>query len=146
MTDLIWSQRNLSWWCRMCLSNAHTDKNLSFKIQDGLRDQFCIIFDFKNGVCPPAWIFEIKNFNSCALYRRVLHHRAKFYGDRSYRCSDIEKFREFFTVAEWNVNILYTGWARKRGHRLMSIFCQILTDLQFFLLEDSLVNLQLNAY
>ena len=35
----------------------------------------------------------------------------------------------------------YTGWAKKRGHKLSN-----LNDIQNFSLEDSLVNLQLNAY
>ena len=42
---------------------------------------------------------------------------------------------------------LYTGWAKKQGHRRMTIILSILNRFKnFFSLEDSLVNLQLNLY
>ena len=43
---------------------------------------------------PPSWIFKIKNYNGCALERPILHHCAKFRGDRSYRCN-LQRFRNF---------------------------------------------------
>jgi len=40
-----------------------------------------------------------------------------------------------------------TWWAKKRGHRLVTIILSILNRFKnFFSLENSLVNLQLNAY
>jgi len=42
---------------------------------------------------------------------------------------------------------MYTGWAKKLGHGLMAIILSILGRCKnFFSLEDSLVNLQLNGY
>jgi len=42
---------------------------------------------------------------------------------------------------------LYTEWAKKRGHRLMTVILPILDRFKnFFSLEDFLVNLQLNGY
>ena len=42
---------------------------------------------------------------------------------------------------------MYTGWAKKRGHRLMTIILSNLNRFaQFFSLEDSLVNWKVNGY
>ena len=42
---------------------------------------------------------------------------------------------------------LYTGWGKKRGHRVMTVILSNLNRFtEFFPLEDSLVNLQLNGY
>jgi len=39
-----------------------------------------------------------------------------------------------------------TRWAKKRGHRLMTIILSILNRFKIFSLEDSLANLQLHEY
>jgi len=41
---------------------------------------------------------------------------------------------------------LYTGWAKKVDHRLVTIILSNLNRFNFFSLKDSLVNLQLNGY
>jgi len=46
----------------------------------------------------------------------------------------------------WITLILSTGWAKKRGHRLMTILLLNLNRLKNFSLGDSLVNLHLNGY
>ena len=40
----------------------------------------------------------------------------------------------------------YTGWAKKQGHRLVTIILSILNRFKNFLLEGSLLNLQLNGH
>jgi len=42
---------------------------------------------------PPSWIFKMKILMSGALETLDHHHRAKFYGDRSYCWRDIAIFR-----------------------------------------------------
>jgi len=55
--------------------------------------------------------------------------------------STITKRYRYFT------SCLNTGWAKKRGHRLMTIILSNLNRFtKFFSLEDSLVNFQLNGY
>ena len=47
----------------------------------------------------------------------------------------------------WFLQIYTTRWAKKRGHRLVTIILSILNRFKiFFSLEDALVNLQLNGY
>ena len=56
----------------------------------------------------------------------------------------------FSSTKSWRlVFTTSTGWAKKRGHRLMTIILSVLILNQFkkfFSPEDSLVNLQLNGY
>ena len=40
----------------------------------------------------PSWVFATEMFNSRALQRHVLRHRAKFCRDRSYCFRDVAKF------------------------------------------------------
>ena len=44
----------------------------------------------------------------------------------------------------YDIKKQHTGWAKKRGHRLITIILSNLTT--FFSLQDSIVNLQLNGY
>jgi len=56
------------------------------------------------------------------------------------RCVSVESVRQLETSHD-------TGWAKKRGHRLITIILSNLNGFKtFLLLEDSLVNLQINAH
>jgi len=49
---------------------------------------------------PPPWINKIKSLTGDALAKHILHHRAKFCGDTSYRYRDIAIFRVFLVKCE----------------------------------------------
>ena len=49
---------------------------------------------------PPSWIDKIKFLTGDALVKHILHNRAKFCGDTSYRYRDIAIFRVFLMKCE----------------------------------------------
>jgi len=53
---------------------------------------------------PPSWIVKIKFLSGDALERHVLHHHAKFYGDRSYCCKDVAFFRVFLVECKHSLD------------------------------------------
>jgi len=71
---------------------------------------------------------------------------ASFGSTAEQRHNQYENYKIRSVVAPATVVVVYTGWVKKRGHRLMTIILSNLNRFNFFSLEDFLVNLQLNGY